>query len=449
MAIHCEPFGRVKTLVRRTVGFARGQTATFRLMLVRRTLHQFALGLTTQYNSIYANLLGADAVQLGSLQSAGNAMGAVASVAAGWLIDYYSPKRVFLAGTAMLVASRFLYFVAPHWAWLFAGVILFYLGMRTTCTCCTFTCATELPNVRRATGRGFCRTLASVVAILAPLAAAALVSLFGDIDSLGGIRPLYALETAVFGGIFVLLLARLRDSGARSVSGGSRLHVVRDFAQVLRRGPRVVRLLLVMGLMELPWAMTQPFVPLYARDFKGANEFVLGGISVAATVVPLLTSIPLGRLADRHGRKKLIFIIAPLAYAANLCLVLAPRTGIAATQFVLLYGVLFGFNSISMALASSMAAEIVSAEQMGRWIGMVNLFRASLAIPAPFVGGLIWEHVGPQYIFFLAIAVDVLMRIPLLASVPETLRPGDGSTPGTDDESEGGAESAQEQTCFT
>jgi Na+/melibiose symporter-like transporter len=301
--------------------------------------------------------------------------------------------------------------------------------------------------VRRATGRGFCKTLASVVAISVPLGAAALVSLFGGIDSLGGIRPLYAIQTAVFGGIFVLLLTRLGDSGARSVSGSSRLHVLRDFAQVLRRGPGVVRLLLVMGLMELPWAMTQPFVPLYARDFKGANEFVLGGISVAATVVPLMTAIPLGRLADRHGRKKLIFIIAPLAYGANLCLVFAPRTGVAATPFVLLYGVLFGFNSISMALASSMAAETVSAEQMGRWIGMVNLFRASLAIPAPFVGGLIWEHIGPQYIFFLAIAVDVLMRLPLLASVRETLHPGGGLEPRGGSQCGGGSESAQVGEC--
>ena len=216
---------------------------------------------------------------------------------------------------------------------------------------------------------------------------------------------------------------------------------------MLRRGPGVVRLLLVMGLMELPWAMTQPFVPLYARDFKGANEFVLGGISVAATVVPLLSAIPLGRLADRHGRKKLIFIIAPLAYAANLCLVFAPRTGVAATPLVLLYGVLFGFNSISMALASSMAAETVSAEQMGRWIGMVNLFRASLAIPAPFVGGLIWEHIGPQYIFFLAIAVDVLMRLPLLASVRETLHPGGGLEPRGGSQCGGGSESAQVGEC--
>jgi MFS family permease len=405
--------------LQRIVGFAQRQTPDFRLVVVRRALHGVASGLSTQYNSIYATLLGANPVQLGSLASAGNAIGALAAVPAGWFIDYYSLKKVFLLGTVMLAMSRVLYFVAPHWAWLYAAIILYYLGMRITCTCCTVTCAEELPNEERATGRGFCRTLSSIVAIVTPLLAAWLISLSGGLN-VRGIRPLYGIQLLVFIGIFVLLLARLSDSRASGASGDGR-HILSGFAQVFKHGPDVVRLVLVMGLMELPWTITQPFMPLYAHQFKGADEFVLGGISMAITVVPMLASMPLGGLADRHGRKKLLFAIAPLAYAANLCLVFAPTSGKGGSLFLLLYGVLFGFNSISMALASSMTAEIMPKEQMGRWIGIVSLFRGLLSIPAPLLGGLIWEHVGPQHVFFAAIAIDAFLRLPLLASVRETL----------------------------
>jgi MFS family permease len=179
--------------------------------------------------------------------------------------------------------------------------------------------------------------------------------------------------------------------------------------------------MVVMGLMELPWTIAQPFMPVYAHDFKGANEFILGGIAMTSIVVPMLASIPLGRLADRHGRKKLLFAIAPLAYAANLFLIFAPVSGMGASLCLLTYGLLFGFNSIGMALASSMAAEIMPQEQMGRWIGVVGLFRGLLSIPAPMVGGLIWEHIGPQYVFIAAIALDVCLRLPLLALTRETL----------------------------
>jgi MFS family permease len=405
--------------LQRIVGFAQRQTPDFRLVVVRRALHGVASGLSIQYNSIYATLLGANPVQLGSLASVGNAIGALAAMPAGWFIDYYSLKKVFLLGTVMLAMSRVLYFVAPHWAWLYAAIILYYLGMRITCTACTVTCAKELPNEERATGRGFCRTLSSIVAIVTPLLAAWIVSLSGGL-SVGGIRPLYGIQLLVFAGIFVLLLARLSDFHASGASGDGR-HILSDFAQVFKHGPDVVRLVLVMGLMELPWTITQPFMPLYAHQFKGADEFVLGGISMAVTVVPLLASMPLGGLADRHGRKKLLFAIAPLAYVANLCLVFAPASGRGGLLFLLLYGVLFGFNSISMALASSMTAEIMPKEQMGRWIGIVSLFRGLLSIPAPLLGGLIWEHVGPQHVFFAAIAIDAFLRLPLLASVRETL----------------------------
>ena len=388
-------------------------------MLGRRALHGLASSLSGQYNSIYATLLGADPVQLGSLQSAGNAIGALAAVAAGWFIDYYSLKKVFLLGTVMLAASSLLYFVAPHWAWLYAGIILYYLGMRITCTACTVTCAEELPNEERATGRGLCRTLAAPVAIVTPLLAAWLISQFGGI-SVRGIRPLFMVQVLIFVGIFVLLLTQLSSSRSSEVSGDDR-HILSSFRQVFKHGPDTMRLVLVMGLMELPWTIAGPFMPVYAHEFKGANEFALSGIYMAIAVVPMLASIPLGRLADHYGRKKLLFAIAPLAYVANLCLVFAPASGTGAWLFLLLYGMLFGFNSISIALASSMTAEIMPKEQMGRWIGIISLFCSLLGIPAPIIGGLIWEHIGPQYVFLVAIAIDVLLRLPLLASVRETL----------------------------
>jgi MFS family permease len=405
--------------LQRIVGFAQRQTPDFRLMVWRRALHGVASGLSTQYNSIYATLLGANPVQLGSLESVGNAIGALAAVPAGWFIDYYSLKKVFLLGTVMLAVSRLLYFTAPHWAWLYAAIILYYLGMRITCTSCTVTCAEELPNEERATGRGLCRTLSSFVAIVTPLLGAWIISLSGGMG-VGGIRPLYGIQLLVFGGIFVLLLTRLSSSRASGTSGDDR-HVLSDFVQVFKHGPDVVRLVFVMGLMELPWTITQPFMPLYAHQFKGADEFMLGGIAMAITVVPMLASMPLGRLADRYGRKKLLFAIAPLSYVGNLCLVFAPTSGMGASLFLLLHGVFFGFNSVSMALASSMTAEIMPREQMGRWIGIVSLFRGLLGIPAPLIGGLIWEHIGPQHVFFAAIALDAFLRLPLLASVRETL----------------------------
>jgi MFS family permease len=409
----------LRSLASRTIDLAQRQTRDFKAMLARRTLHGLAVGLTTQYISIFATGLGASPVQLGSLQSVGNAVGAVAAVPAGWFIDYYSLKRVFLIGTIMLALSSLVYRGAPYWTWLYIAIIIYNIGSRITCTACTVTCAAELPNEGRATGRGLCRTLSSPVAVFAPLLAAWLISKSGGMN-VEGIRPLFSFQALVFGGILLLLLTRLSGARAENQPGqGERF--LSGFAHIFKQGRDVARLMVVVALMELPWTIAQPFMPVYAHQFKGADEFVLGGIAITSALVPMLASIPLGRLADRHGRKKLLFAIAPLAYAGNLLLVLAPTSGLGAPLCLLTYGLLFGFNSISMALVSSMAAEIVPQDQMGRWIGVVGLFRGLLSIPAPTMGGLIWEHVGPHQVFLAAIAMDVFLRLPLLASVRETL----------------------------
>jgi MFS family permease len=409
----------LQTLARRGFHFVRRQTHDFKLMLTRRALHGLADYLTIQYDSIYAALLGADPLQIGFLQSVGNTVGALASLPVGWFIDYYSLKKIFLLGTIVLVASRFFYLVAPHWTWLYLAIILYYLGFRITCTACTVTCAKELSNEKRATGRGLCQALSSPIAIVTPLLAAWLISQFGGLRA-EGIRPLYAIQTLIFGVIFVLLLTQLTSAHGHSRPGDSR-QIIQSFVQVFKQGPDVMRMMLVMGLMELPWTIARPFMPVYAHEFKGANEFLLGAIAMASALVPMLVSIPLGRLADRHGRKKLLFAIAPLTYVANLCLVFAPVSGWGSSLFLLFYGVLFGFNSTGMALASSMTVEVMPQEQMGRWIGVVSLFRGLLGIPAPMLGGLIWEQIGPQYVFFAVIAIDACLRLPLLALTRETL----------------------------
>ena len=406
-------------LARRGLHFTWRQTHDFKLMLVRRALHGLASGLAYQYYSIFAALLGANPLQIGMLDSAGNTVSALSGLPSGWLIDYYSLKKIFLLGTILLIASWLFYLIAPHWTWLYIAIILYYLGSRITCTSCTVTCAEELPNDQRATGRGLCQAIASPISILTPLIAAWLISRFGGL-TVQGIRPLFAIQTVIFLVIFVLLLTRLSSTHGQEASRTTSQSLL-GIVEVFKQGPDVMRMLFIMGLMELPWTIAGPFMPVYAHQFKGANEFLLGAIAMARALVPMLASIPLGRLADRQGRKKFLFAIAPLTYAANLCLIFAPVSGSGSWVALILYGVLFGFNSIGMALASSMTAEIMPPEQMGRWIGCVSLFRGLLSIPAPMIGGLVWDRMGAQYVFFAAIAIDVFLRLPLLAMTQETL----------------------------
>jgi MFS family permease len=132
---------------------------------------------------------------------------------------------------------------------------------------------------------------------------------------------------------------------------------------------------------------------------------------------PLLTGIPLGRLADRIGRKKVLYLTAPLFWASNLMLIWAPSHA-----FLIVAGVLQGFIFVNMVLTGAMAFELVPAGHMGRWVGCMRFSRMLLAAGAALLAGFIWDRFGPHYIFLLVIGLDVLVRVPLLISMPETLK---------------------------
>lgn len=403
----------IRKLYCRVRSYTIRQPANFKLMLLRRPLHGLAMNLSVQYNSVYATVLGANPVQLGALQSVGNAVGAFVSLFAGWFIDRHSLKKTFLVSTLLLVAAALLYSTATHWSFLFAAVILLRVGIRTTCTSCTVNGARELPNEERATGRGICQTLTAIVALVTPLLAAWLVSVSGGMNA-RGLRSVYLGQMIVFAGIFVLLLFLFRDPPISEQQ--RRISFFRDFTEILKAGPVVVRFLFMIALMEIPWTMVNPFVPLFAHQIKGANEFILGALGTARYLVPFVFAIPAGRLTDRFGRKKLLLVLAPLTYLSNLLLILAPGP-----KVLLLAGFFFGFYTISTAVVNAMAAELVPKEQMGRWIGILSLVRGLLSVPMPVLAGVLWNTLGPVYVFVVAILIDLLLRIPLLLSVPETL----------------------------
>jgi hypothetical protein len=65
-------------------------------------------------------------------------------------------------------------------------------------------------------------------------------------------------------------------------------------------------------------------------------------------------------LAYRHVRRRLLFAIAPLAYAANLPLIFPPVPSMGASLCLLRYGMLFGFNSAGILDSVGLAEEYMA-----------------------------------------------------------------------------------------
>lgn len=420
--------GPVPSLLGNGLAFLKRQERDWKITVLRTSLDKFAYQMVFPYLSIYIVALGATGTQLGLVNSIGMALAGLCGPFTGWFIDRLGPKRIYLVGIGFMAVSYLTYGLAEDWGVTIIAMIAYWLGFSTSVHSCATVCGNCLVNRDRATGMLICETVAAgFLGMAGPMLATWMVALSGGVN-IGGIRPLFFSGLIITIGTFVIVLTQL-SKRKWSKADGARPDLFKGIAQVLRGGSHLKKWLVISSVSQLPLGMVFPFTQVFAHTIKGAGEFVLGAMVTGSALASIVLAIPLGRLADRIGRKKVLYITIPLFWASNLLLIWAPSPA-----FLIAAGVLQGFFFIGASIAAAIERELVPPEQMGRWIGVNRLFKMVLGACLALAAGVIWDRVGPQYIFIFFVAVDLLIRMPLLISIPETLHAR--FAPKTDGESE-------------
>jgi len=398
----------------KAVAFLRRQPHDWKVTVVRMSASTFFYQLVFPYLSIYIMALGATATQLGIVNSIGMGVCGLLAPLTGWLIDRIGARRIYLVGITLLIMSYLAYGVAQTWLIIIVAMVAYWLGFVISGHSCTVICGNSLANEDRATGMSFCEIFAAgILGIAAPMLGALLVTTFGGVN-INGIRPLFFISLAGTIATFFLILTQLPNRKWGKL-GETTSGFFRDFFQVFKQGHNLKRWLVITSISYLPFGMILPFTQPFAYEVKGAEQYVLGAMVTAFAIMPLVLGIPLGRLADQIGRKKVLYLMIPLVWASSLMLIWAPGP-----EFLITAGILQGFIYICSTIDGAMTFELVPPEQMGRWLGIVRFFRMLLAAGSAFVAGVIWDNVGPQYVFLAVIGLDIFIRIPLLIGMPET-----------------------------
>jgi MFS family permease len=413
---HTEPSaGPLPAFLGTGLSFLKRQHRDWKITVLRTSLDKFAYQMVFPYLSIYIVALGATGTQLGIVNSIGMIIAGLCGPFTGWFIDRIGPKKIYLLGIGFLAVSYLTYGLAQSWEMTIIAMIAYWLGFSTSIHSCATICGNCLVNRDRATGMLICETVAAgFLGMAGPMLATWLVTLYGGVNT-AGIRPLFFSGLLVTIGTFVIVLTQLSEQ--RWVKEGSRgLHLLKDISQVLKGGNHLKKWLVIASISQLPLGMVFPFTQVFAHQLKGANEFILGLMVTGSALASIVCAIPLGRLADRIGRKRVLYITIPLFWISNLMLIWATSTA-----FLIIAGILQGFYFIGVTIAAAIERELVPPEQMGRWIGITRFFKMVTSAVLAIFAGIIWDEIGPQYIFILFVGIDLLIRLPLLISIPETL----------------------------
>jgi MFS family permease len=245
---------QVAKVAERIKDFIYRQKHDYRVGAARLSANKFLAGLTSQYSAIYTVGLGADSVQLGSLSSVGGAISAIISAPVGWLMDRHGIKRLFLLAIVFTAGGSLLYALAPDWRFLVAAAILASVATSLSNTGCRVICADSVQSQDRMTAQNVCSTLGALAGLISPLVGAHLVTVFGGM-TVEGIRPLYVLQFAGYGLVFLFVAIQLREPQEGQLAGVARFGFIADFRHLFEGRRDLWKWIVISTLGSFPMAL--------------------------------------------------------------------------------------------------------------------------------------------------------------------------------------------------
>ncbi|MEE8323050.1 MAG: MFS transporter [Candidatus Bathyarchaeia archaeon] len=399
-----------------------------KVLFVFLGVHSWHRNLPTQYNQLYATSLGATPIELGSLESISLVASSIISVPSGWIADKYGVKKVILIGLALTAVVSAIYGLADTWWTLIPAILLSGASMRLVMPFVDVLFINYAKPEQRSMVMSLSRTLWAIPRIFTSMIAAVIITHFGGMNATG-IRPLYFIQLVLSSFVFLAIALWLKPPSKTPMKktvkdteaeGG----FIQDFRDVFKGEKWLKRWILIMFIRNVGLRLSLPFIPLWIVNEKGANPYMLGLMGTAGIIVAILLQIPAGKLADKIGRKRAFYLFRPFAYLGTLLLVFAPRV-----EYLIVVGILGyiglaggggGLSGVSFIPFITMNFEMVSEEKRGRWLGILGFFNI-LSFPISILGGLMWQQGMMVEVLLLPILLEVLIAIPILRTVPDTL----------------------------
>ena len=400
--------------------FWNAQKTAWKVTVIRTSLERFGYKLVLPYLSLYVILMGATKTQLGLVTSLGLVTAGLIGPWLGQQIDRHGPKKMYILGICILIFGYIAFSTANIWQVAALGMFLHQMCQTLGGQSCANICGNCLSNCDRGKGVMVCETLAAgALGMLAPMLAGwimvNIMNVHGDVTDPNQVRPLFfiTLFCTILSLFVVIFKLDVRDWGTGLKTKHS---VIKDGITILKADKNCAKWVFINSVGRLPNALVIPYLQLFAAEVKGASAEELAKMTTAIALTSVLCGYFAGILGDKYGRKKVLITLI-LLYCAGLTLLINLENH----KWLLLVGILAGFQEIGAALGGSIQHELVPARIRGRWSGVNSFFGSMVSASMAALAGMFYDNLGPQWVFLIYMGFEIIVRVPLLISLPETL----------------------------
>jgi len=345
------------------------------------------------------NVLLASKTYIGLIEGVAESTASVLKVFSGWLSDKLGKRKsIILWGYGISVFSRPILATATSWL----GVLTYRFtdrlgkGVRTAPRDAIIADSTESGSLGKAFG--FHRSMDTVGAVIGPALAFLILALpggrFQTVFWISMIPGFFALACIA---IFVNDVKRqthanIETAFLSSVSFGRLERNFKAFLTVVTIFTlgKTSEAFLILRVQELGVAVAA--IPLLYLSFNGVSA---------------LLSTPLGIMADRIGKRRMV--LASYVFFAVIFLGFAFATS--QLHGWLLFFAFGVFVAMNEGVQRAYVATMIEPEIMATGYGIYHTIVGLAALPSSIIGGALWEHFGPQALFFYGAAMALIASL--------------------------------------
>lgn len=361
--------------------------------------------------ALYLKELGAGIAQIGLFYTLSQVIPLLLQILGGWISDSLGRLRAIAIGSVVGVFVYVPLILANRWEWVLLASALGAVTRALVGPSFDAFIADHSAPENRARLFGLTQTLFGVVGVAGPVLGGYLVEALGFKGMLLLAALLYLAATV------------LRVGMARQASRGKEAAVAPlTFANLEANLGAMIGLILAGGLFtwilitdgvrDIFFNMSFSFLSVYMQDIARLSVAQIGVMNSIFGVAMMAMMIPAGMLADKVGERVNISIsFFFLAVSIGMIALLPPASP------VWIYALGWVLAGVGVGLATpayqSLISKAVPARLRGVAFGLFSTSLGVVSLPAPLIGGYLWENVGPQMPFLLTALASLLCILPV------------------------------------
>jgi MFS family permease len=358
---------------------------------------------------LYIKDMGASIGQIGIFFTISQIIPLVLQILGGWISDTLGRLRAIAIGSVVGIFTYVALIAAPTWQWLlvasgFSAITGSLIGPSFDAFI-----AEHSSEENRAKVFGMSQALFMIVGVAGPVMGGWLVDLYGFKKMLIVAAGLYVIATLIRVSM-AREASRNGEANSQKLSFSGLKENLGTMLGLLLAGGIITWVLITDGVRDISFGLSMNFLPVYMQDVGGLSFRQIGLMNSIFGLFMMMSTIPGGWLADKKGERVNIVLGFILIGTALGLLVYMPTTN------AWFYGAGWAIAGVGVGFMTpayqSLISKAVPSRVRGTAFGLFSSSLGLVSLPAPWIGGQMWEKFGPRSPFIVTIVVSFLATIP-------------------------------------